>query len=253
MNPKTKPYAEMLQSGLDNGNQQMRNSAVFALQSNPQTREILNNEVSDYINKQTSANKNVDFSSREGRSPQSESMTPEQSNYLSTRNRFILEQESGPGAYKKSSFAAYDDGVGNRTIGHGFNMDAPGHLDVMKNVLGLSDDEVRSIYNGETRINKQQAEKLFNTSINKAERQLDKKLASVDSNIQLTPKQRIALVSAIYNSPKLIGPKILSALKTGNYDDVAAMLSTMSDHQANEAPGLPIRRRKEAGLFSSND
>jgi GH24 family phage-related lysozyme (muramidase) len=57
----------------------------------------------------------------------------------------------------------------------------------------------------------------------------------------------------IYNSPKLIGPKILEALKSGNYEEVARLISITSDFQKRKHPGLPIRRRKEAALFSGSE
>ena len=152
---------------------------------------------------------------------------------------------------EKKEFKAYEDSGGLVTIGHGYNLDAPGQYQKMKMLLKLSDEEAQSIYKGELPINKKQADILFNFSLRKAEKELDQKLA--DSNVKLNPNQRAALVSMIYNSPKLVGPKILEALESGDYEEVARLIRITSDSQAFKHPGLPIRRRKESQLFSGEE
>jgi GH24 family phage-related lysozyme (muramidase) len=229
--PETKRYGESLRQAEIENNQQKKNATLFAAMQNPKSREMI-------LNSQ--------------KAPERKPAGEIDKDYIAKRNRFIEEMESGPGASEQKEFDVYKDSKGLRTIGHGYNIDAPGQFDKMKKILGLSDEEADAIVSGEMSISKEQADKLFNFSAKKAERQLDEKLQSI-GGVQLTSDQRAALVSMIYNSPKLIGPKILEALKSGNYEEVARLISITSDFQKRKHPGLPIRRRKEAALFSGSE
>ena len=224
--PATKRYGESLRQAEIENNQQKKNAALFAAMQNPKSRQMI-------INSQIES----------GRSPASDDKK-----YEETRNKFIIEQESGPSAAEQDEFTAYSDTGGKRTIGHGYNLDAPGQYSKMRSVLGLSKEEAEDIYRGNTPITKEQADKLLSFSVSKAETELDRKLSQI-GEVNLTPNQRTALVSMIYNSPKLIGPKILNALKTGNYDEVARLIRISSNWQAEKHPGLPKRRRKESDIF----
>lgn len=228
--PETRRYGESLRQAEIENNQQKKNAALFAAMQNPKSRQMI-----------------ADSQLSQQRKPASDL----DERYQELRNKFIVEQESGPEAAEKEEFTAYSDTGGKRTIGHGYNIDAPGQYSKMKSILGLSDEEAESIYRGEASITKEQADKLLSFSVSKAEKQLDKALSET-GDIQLSPNQRTALVSMMYNSPKLIGPKILNALKTGDYEEVARLISISSDWQRRKHPGLPKRRRKEAKLFASS-
>lgn len=231
-NDSTKKYGEALKAAQIENNSLKKNATLFAAMQNPISREIIVRNSAETKREPASAEEAMD------------------EEYINKRNRFIALQESGPGATEKEEFKAYSDTGGKRTIGHGYNLDAPGQYSKMKSILGLSKEEAENIYRGDQSISKKQADKLLSFSIDKAESELDRKLSEI-GGVELTPNQRTALVSMIYNSPKLIGPKILNALKTGDYDEVARLISISSDWQAAKHPGLPGRRRKEAGVFST--
>lgn len=228
--PATKHYGESLREAELENNQQKKNAALFAAMQNPKSRQMI---MDASLERSLAGSEEAD------------------EDYIQKRNKFILEQESGPKMAEKKEFKAYEDSGGLVTIGHGYNLDAPGQYQKMKMLLKLSDEEAQSIYKGELPINKKQADILFNFSLRKAEKELNQKLA--DSNVKLNPNQRAALVSMIYNSPKLVGPKILEALESGDYEEVARLIRITSDSQAFKHPGLPIRRRKEAQLFSGEE
>ena len=236
----TEPYADKLKEALQNNDKQAKNTTLFALRTNPSTREILNNEVSKFRNEVIDANKTVDFSTRE----EAEGEVP---SYESLRNRFIVENETGKKGLEKTEFYSYKDTGNNTTIGHGFNLDAPGNIQKMKDVLGLDDKQIAEIYTKKKGISQEQSQALLNQSLKEAEEILDKKLA--DKNIKLNENQRAALVSMVYNNPVLLGDKIMSALEAGDYKKAADLIAITSDHQMDKHPGLPTRRRKEAVLF----
>lgn len=229
--PKTKRYGEALRQAEIENDKNKKNATLFAAMQNPVARPAI-----------------LESQSSIERSPATSDELSDE--YISNRNKFITRQETGPEAAEQEEFNVYKDTGGKRTIGHGFNLDAPGQYELMKKTLGLSPEEAKDIYTGQGSISKEQAEKLFNISANKAERELEKKVGPALS--KLNPNQRAALVSMMYNSPKLIGPKILNALKSGNYDEVARLIGVTSDWQAEQHPGLPIRRRNEADLFSGS-
>lgn len=229
--PSTKRYGEALKQAEVDNDKAKKNATLFAAMQNPASRAI--------ITKHSPEIKRQPANSDEARDEE----------YIQKRNRFIKEQETGMSDGEKKSFRAYKDSAGNVTVGHGFNLDASGQMEMMKQTLGLSDKQASDIYSGKKTLSAEQAESLLNLSTGKAETQLNKKLETVGSP-KLSANQRAALTSMIYNSPKLVGPKILKALQSGDYDEVARLISVTSDWQADQHPGLPTRRRKEAELFS---
>jgi GH24 family phage-related lysozyme (muramidase) len=229
--PSTKRYGEALKQAEADNDKAKKNATLFAAMQNPASRAI--------ITKHSPEIKRQPANSDEARDEE----------YIQKRNRFIQQQETGSEASEKDEFSVYKDSGGKRTIGHGFNLDAPGQYEMMKRTLELSDKQASDIYSGKKTLSAEQAESLLNLSTGKAETQLNKKLETVGSP-KLSANQRVALTSMIYNSPKLVGPKILKALQSGDYDEVARLISVTSDWQADQHPGLPTRRRKEAELFS---
>lgn len=156
--------------------------------------------------------------------------------YVEDRFEFIGDTEG----YRSK---AYDDN-GFRSVGYGFNIDAPGHKAMLRDVLGFNDAQIKSLRKGETEIDQSQARALFEAAADEAEQIVDNRLKDVD----LKRHERLALVSMAYNNPELIGPNLVKKLKSKDKQqalDEILYKSNKGDHR-----GLAVRRYKEATMFA---
>ena len=172
--------------------------------------------------------------------------TPHEASYLQRRYDFIAGEE----AVRK---VAYDDATGrpvtsgqkrgNVTVGIGFNMDRPDAPTVMQRVLGYGKQAFDAVYSGKRSLDDLEIRKLFDYTVKEAEDVVQKKLGDV----ALPEHQRIALVSMAFNSPKLIGEKIVNAIKSKDFG--AALNEILFNSNARGHRGLAARRYKEAVMF----
>ena len=240
-NPDTERYGKALEEAYNQDNQYKKNAALFAAMQNPRAREVLNETRGEVEEELTS------------RSPASIEETSEEElldTYKQKRFEFIAKEEG----QRKSGeqHIVYRDASENRnpTIGYGFNLNAPGNRELFKQALNTSDETFDKVKRGQLSINETQAIKLFNAAADKASRILDQKLTSYGiSPSILSENQRVSLESLVYNSPNLLGPKILSALKEGDMEKAARLIEITSNQSG--LSGLIKRRKKEADLFAS--
>lgn len=136
----------------------------------------------------------------------------------------------------------YKDINGYKTIGYGFNLDAPGNRELFAQVLG--DDVFEAVYTGKREISKTEARQLFDAAVEQAERVVDSKFKGVP----LKEHQRLALVSLAYNNPSLIGPNLTRQITEGDFD--AARDEILYRSNRNKVRGLASRRYREAELFA---
>lgn len=138
---------------------------------------------------------------------------------------------------------AYDDG-GGRTVGYGFYMDNADSREVFDK-LGVPNFD--AVYKGTAGITEEQAKALMDYRIQEANRFLDEKLGDTS----LSANQRTALVSLYYNGgPKLVGPRLLEAVRQGNWEKAAEEVRLRSNRAKDK--GLQRRREREASLLLSS-
>lgn len=141
-------------------------------------------------------------------------------------------------------FNAYNDHLGNRTVGVGFNMDSPNAKRVWKGAgISRSFDDV---YNGADQLDESDATKLFGASHRIA---VDDARSVVKAFDDLTPKRQEALVNLSYQLGK---PSLsqfedtLGYINSGNYRKAARSLL-----QSKYAKQTPERARKIAKMIAS--
>lgn len=175
-------------------------------------------------------------------------MIPVNETYKSRRYDWFVREEG-------VRLAAYDDGVegvgpngrGYRTVGVGFNMDAPGHKDVFIKTLGVDSKFFDDVYAGKASITRDQAKALFEVKIQDAEKLLERKFG----DINLSDNQRMSLLSLAYNGESLIGPKITAAVRSGNAQGVVdEILYNSNGGRSKSLRGIPARRWREANMFA---
>jgi GH24 family phage-related lysozyme (muramidase) len=174
--------------------------------------------------------------------------TPVDQTYRARRFEFISKEEG-------TRDFAYDDATGKRitdpakktgyaTVGVGFNMDRPEAKQIMEKALGPVDFE--AIRSGKAKLNQVQIQKLFDHTSQEAEEFVQRKFKGFD----LKEHQRIALVSLAFNGPSLIGPKLVAAVKAGDWK--AAMHEILNNSNAKKNKGLASRRYREAAQFAGD-
>jgi GH24 family phage-related lysozyme (muramidase) len=173
--------------------------------------------------------------------------TPHEASYLQRRYDFIAGEE----AVRK---VAYDDATGrpvtggqkrgNVTVGVGFNMDRPDAPTVMERALGFTKQAFEAVYSGQRALSELEIRKLFDYNVREAEDVVQKKVGDVP----LPEHKRIALVSMAFNSPKLIGEKIVGAIKSQDWK--SALNEILFNSNARGHRGLAARRYKEAVMFN---
>ena len=160
--------------------------------------------------------------------------------YQTRRNELIAKRE-------KTELKAYDDNAKKRTVGTGFNLDAPGNKEQFKKVLGVDDAFLKSVYDGKTELTPAQAEKLFNATLDEAEKVVDSRF----KGITLGPSERMAMVSMAFNLPILLGKDITRLLKAGDKQGVVNEILYRSNLTKNL--GLARRRYEEATVFAQDN
>lgn len=164
--------------------------------------------------------------------------------YKERRFNMIAEREAWrAGAYWDGVKKA-NGGKGYRTVGYGFNLDSVGHKDLFIETLKVDEQYYDSVYAGDVQITEAQGRKLFDAAVDEAESIIDNKLKDVDMNNQ----QRLALVSMAYNSPKLIGPNLVSHLQKGDWEE--AINEILYRSNGTRMLGLYNRRYEEALTFA---
>lgn len=169
--------------------------------------------------------------------------------YDDRRRQFIANKEA-------VRLTAYDDATGkpvsgpwkkkgNVTVGIGFNMERADARDVWK-AVGL--DDFDAYYKGQKSLTRDQAERLYDYTLDEAEQLLNSKLGP---NVSLPEHQRIALVSMVFNGPATVGPKIIGGVRNGDVKAVIdSILATTKTSVPGVRTGLMRRRYAEAALFA---
>ena len=160
--------------------------------------------------------------------------------YATRRYNFVSEVEG-------NKLKSYRDTSGKRTVGVGFNMDAPGAESRFIEATGKDSQYFREVYNERANITQDESRKLFDVSIADAESVVDSRLGSAD----LSENQRISMVSMAYNSPSLLGPNLTAAANSGN--DAAVRDEILYRSNGGNIKGIANRRYKEAALWSSGN
>ena len=164
-------------------------------------------------------------------------------NYHTARFNFIAARES----FRSLS---YDDGLGNITIGYGFNMSDDTAYPQFLRALGTSrkgsvEDAARynRLLTGAEKLSEPDARKLFEVSIGEAEKIVRNRL----SGVMLKGHQRLALVSMVYNHPSLLGPELIKHVKKG---DLKAIENEIK-HRSNKhkIKGIDNRRVVEWDMY----
>ena len=166
--------------------------------------------------------------------------------------------EKQPGQYREERFnfiasleghrrTAYSDVKGNRTVGYGFNLDAPGNKAAFMSALGVDENYYNAVRAGTQNLSNAQTRALFESSVNSAEKLISERFGDVP----LKNHQRTALISMAYNAPSLIGPKLTAAIRNGDW--AAADYEIRHNSNRGGVRGLQIRRNNEANLFAGAD
>jgi lysozyme len=159
--------------------------------------------------------------------------------YQKRRFQFIANEEG----YKES---VYQDSLGRRTIGYGFNLDEETNKGLAMRVLGLSDEDYAGLLDGTKTVSSRQARTLFEAAVGQAEKLVNTKFKDTG----LRANQRLALVSLAYNHPNLIGPNLTKAVQSGDWNGAVSEIRDRSNKY--KIDGIAQRRRREADLFANN-
>lgn len=163
--------------------------------------------------------------------------------YTEQRFEMIAEAEAWRSGSYWDGVKSAPNGKGFRTVGYGYNMDSVGHKDLFMETLQVGSDYFDSVHSGDIEITEAQGRKLFDAAVGEAESVIDSRLKGVDLNHQ----QRLALVSMAYNSPKLIGEKLVGYLKAGLMEEAVNEILFKSNR--TRMLGLYNRRYEEALTF----
>jgi hypothetical protein len=141
---------------------------------------------------------------------------------------------------------------GKITVGYGFNMDAQGARNEWRKVFEdkVSFDDVR---NGKAELTDEQMKKLLLHSVDIREKELQGLYGEIW--YKLRANERIAVLSAYYNGPKLVNTstKFFGHLKRYiETNDPKYLKAAVSEHGNNKAdPKLVYRRQLESNLLDS--
>lgn len=159
--------------------------------------------------------------------------------YRRDRGQFLRSEEG-------LRLTAYKDTNGIDTVGYGFNLEA--NKDLFLETLNASETEYQAVRSGRQPLTVDDAELLFEASLDEAEEAVIRKVGDVP----LRDHQRIALVSLAYNGgPRLVGPGLISALQ--NRDMTAAAKEVLYRSGVTKDPELKRRRWREAYKLLGNE
>lgn len=157
--------------------------------------------------------------------------------YRQRRKEFLVESEG-------NRSWVYEDHKGIRTVGIGFNMDQPGAERMFTTALGVSKETFEKVRDGKEPMMADQVNKLFDFSVQEAEKVVATRL----KDVPLNNHQRLALVSLAFNNPSLLGPDLVSQIQAGDTD--AAIDEIMYRSNKTKHKGLAKRRYREAIMFA---
>ena len=150
--------------------------------------------------------------------------------------------------------------IPQKTVDHGFNMDSPGADKLwnkaFENYSGPKPD-FNKVIKGIDDIDKLQIDHLYKHVVQSKEQALINKIGKENWS-KLKPNERLALESANYNSPSLIGKKLTGYIqdyaKAGSADDLAKAVKELQSNGGNGYPSfnrdLQPRRDAEAKLLA---
>jgi len=148
----------------------------------------------------------------------------------------ILESKEG------RSETVYPDEKGNPTVGVGTNLNSPEGLRDLERA-GMSPERVLAGESVPTEIQ----DAAMNSAIKRKEAMLQDKLP----NAQLKENERAAIMSLMYNSPALVGPRLTEMLNKGDKESAAKEILLNSNK--NKSPGLASRRIEESAMFRGDN
>ena len=161
-------------------------------------------------------------------------------------------------AYKKLLYPLLDEVEGFRrkvyndsrkipTVGYGFNLNAPDTAGILK----LHGHDVNALRRGKRGMNPRDAQLIRDAILDKHE-QLLRHTIGDDLFNGLSHNKKAGLMSMMYNSPKLIGPKMIQGLAT-NDNDLALLQEVVLSSNKKKDPGTLYRRMREAELMSPDN
>lgn len=146
--------------------------------------------------------------------------------YQNELKKFLKEQEG-------FSDTSYLDHKGNETIGYGANLDSPGTKTIMA-AAGI--DKVDT---------PEAATRLMEAQVKEKERLIKSRIPQFDT---LPAEQKAAAMSLMYNSPKLVGPRLSKLINQGNAEEAAKEILLRSNK--DQMGGVTKRRMEEAAMFT---
>jgi GH24 family phage-related lysozyme (muramidase) len=139
----------------------------------------------------------------------------------------------------------YYDKKNNPTIGFGTNLNDAANVEQMR----LNNISIQDLFEGK-RLTREQAEYLRDMAIERKEKELRESIGN-DMFDNVDDNKKASLMSLMYNSNKLIGPKIKEYLGTGDHLGVAKEMLTGSNKEKDL--GTLLRRADEASNYLGHD
>ena len=128
-------------------------------------------------------------------------------------------------------------------IGYGLNLSAHPHY--LEKVLNMSVSRRKGILDGLFLITPEEANQLLIYKTTELQGWIFSRIEGFD---KLKPKAQVALISAAYNSPRLVGPRLRSFVSNGKHLSAAIEIA-YGNRFVPELPGLQKRRTIEAAFY----
>lgn len=139
----------------------------------------------------------------------------------------------------------YYDTNNNPTIGHGINLNDKANQEMLR----LNEINVDDLYKGRS-LSPEQSSSLKHKILDRKEKEL-KSHVTDDLFNQLSANEQASLMSLMYNSRNLIGPKLREYLGSG--DKLGAAREILANSNPKNELGTLFRRTDEAANFINND
>jgi GH24 family phage-related lysozyme (muramidase) len=137
----------------------------------------------------------------------------------------------------------YDDQKGIPTVGRGISLRSPSSQESLLR-LGYDPD---SVQRGEVSLSNEELDQVENDIINQKRDYLNTIKSQSFPQKEFNEAQEAAMLSLMYNSPQLVGPKLRQFLNEGK--DLDVMREIVLNSNRENSPGLQLRRIKEAELY----
>jgi GH24 family phage-related lysozyme (muramidase) len=157
-----------------------------------------------------------------------------------TVNKYLKTHLSDVEGY---SDEVYDDHKGIPTVGTGVNLNSP---TTQKSLLNLGYEPAR-VTSGEIQLSPEELDRIHDDHINETKNIFNTIKSQSFPQKNLNEAQEAAMLSLMYNSPKLVGPSLRQHLN--NNDDLSVMKEIVLNSNRENNPGLQLRRIKEAELY----